>query len=146
MTHRIAALLGTILLLSILGPDRALATDSAPRACWSNTSGAVHTSVCFGAGGEGVFALLWTTSTASGPSVGSCIGAAEILFSEDAIFEWQVPNQADSCYQDARFTRIARRNYDCIVTADRMTCVLRIYLDDGRQWGETETGVVLMRR
>ena len=157
MTQRIAVLLGAGLVALLMGTG-AGATDSledlvegtadeaAERACWAHTSGAVHTSVCFRSGGEGVFALMWTTGTGPGRSVGSCIGDAEILFSEGAIFEWQVPTQGDRCYQDARFARMARRNYDCVVTADRMTCVLRIYLDDGTQWGDTETGVVLLRR
>lgn len=151
MTERLtaaAAALTAIFALNAPGAP-ALASDDLEkpeRACWAATDGAVHTSVCFGGPDDGLFALMWTTGEGSSRSVGTCIGQAEILYSEGAVFEWQVPSQADRCYQDTHFARMARRNYDCVMAPDKMTCVMRIYLQDGRQWGTASTDVVLRRR
>lgn len=115
-----------------MGAGSAQAQDGDAVGCWSAGT-SPKASVCFGYGGDGLFLLVWNK--------GRCGGNAYVNSERGGRIAWEVPRQADACYQDGDPERLALREYSCRIDGRRMSCRETIYLDDGSIWKEKENVV-----
>ncbi len=97
--------------------------------CWSSGS-SPNAQVCFGRGGNGVFLLIW--------DAGRCGGNAYINDNYRSEVRWEVPRQANACYQNGEPERLARREYTCNIRNQTMYCREVILLDNGEVWKEKD--------
>ena len=105
------------------------AQGGATTGCWSSGS-SPNAQVCFGRGGNGLFLLIWDS--------GRCGGNAYVNDAYGSEVRWQVPRQANACYQNGGPERLARRDYNCNLQGRTMYCLETIYLDDGSIWKQKD--------
>ncbi len=113
--------------------------------CWRDPGPDVKSTVCFEGRGGGTFSLIWSLDDGSGWSEGKCNGYVDVTHQSGGTVDWEVPRQADMCFQDGAWDRLARRTYECEMSDVALTCTVRVFLDDGTEWGDPAVGVMYDR-